>query len=107
MFRKGNFMSRTARCCSLAIALFFCVSASGQSTAEINGLVQDVTGGVIAGASVSLQNDATGVKRVTQSNAAGIYAFPLLQPGTYTIVAENAGMEKPPAPESRWTSRKP
>jgi hypothetical protein len=69
-------------------------SASGQSTAEINGTVQDVTGGVIAGASVTLQNEANGTRRVTQSNAAGLYAFPLLQPGTYTIVAEHAGMDK-------------
>jgi hypothetical protein len=56
-----------------------------QTTAQLSGTVQDSTGAVIPGADVTLTDEATGLKRVVQSNAQGLYVFPALVPDTYTV----------------------
>jgi hypothetical protein len=73
--------------------LMLSIPVWGQSTAAIEGTVQDATRAVITDASVSLQNEGTGVKRTTTTNGAGAYIFPLLQPGSYAITVEKPGLE--------------
>ena len=53
--------------------------------AEITGQITDSTGAVIAGASVTVTNDDTGIQYKTSSNDEGYYTVPLLKPGTYHI----------------------
>jgi hypothetical protein len=50
------------------------------TTAVINGTVRDTTGAVIPGATATLQNVETGVKRSTASNEAGTYVFVEIPP---------------------------
>ena len=45
-------------------------------TANIQGTVTDSTGAVVSGASVTLTDEATQVKRTTQSDSSGVYLFP-------------------------------
>jgi hypothetical protein len=56
-----------------------------QTTAQLTGTVQDTSGAMIPGAQVTLTDEATGSARVVQSNRQGLYAFPSLVPGTYTV----------------------
>src|SRR5579859_1533781 len=62
-------------------------SAGAQTTATLSGTVQDQTGGVIPGAQVTLTNQDTSDSRVVETNGAGLYAFPSLTPGTYSLKA--------------------
>jgi Carboxypeptidase regulatory-like domain len=64
-----------------------------QVTATLTGTVQDASGGVIPNAHITLTNEATAEKRTLETNESGLYAFPALVPGTYTLRAEAKGFE--------------
>ncbi|MGH9900828.1 MAG: carboxypeptidase-like regulatory domain-containing protein [Pyrinomonadaceae bacterium] len=55
------------------------------STSSITGTVTDTSGAVVAGATVTATNEATGVTQTQQTTGAGLYAFTVLPVGTYTI----------------------
>jgi len=59
--------------------------AQAQTTAQLTGTVQDPSGAVIPGAEVTLTDQSTGILRVVQTNRQGLYAFPALVPGTYSV----------------------
>ncbi|HLJ13310.1 MAG TPA: carboxypeptidase regulatory-like domain-containing protein [Bryobacteraceae bacterium] len=61
------------------------------STASVNGIVRDSSGGVIPGATLVLRNTDTGVGRNTVSNSAGVYVFLNVLPGTYTLTMSKPG----------------
>src|SRR5579872_4877992 len=63
------------------------------SAARLQGTVKDASGAVIPGAKVTAQMIATGATLRTESNEAGLYVFPTLQPGKYRLTVETAGME--------------
>ncbi len=56
-----------------------------QTTAQLTGTVQDASGAVIPGADVTLIDQSTGITRVVTTNRQGLYAFPSLTPGTYSV----------------------
>jgi hypothetical protein len=61
-------------------------AAFGQGTSgQITGTVTDATAAAVQGASLSVSNESTGLKRQTESNERGAYAFPLLPPGSYRV----------------------
>ena len=68
-------------------------NASGQGgiSTTISGVVTDSDGGVIPGADVTILHVATGVSNTTVSNGEGIYSFPSLPPGTYTVTVALQG----------------
>jgi hypothetical protein len=73
------------------------VPAYGQvdySTATLRGTVMDPQGAVIAGVTVSATNSRTGVSRSAQTESAGRYQIPALQPGAYQITFEKQGFAK-------------
>jgi hypothetical protein len=70
--------------------LGFCLLVSLPSRAQVtgatlSGTVTDATGGVIAGAQVSIRNTATGIIRDTTADSAGFYTVPNLIPGPYEV----------------------
>jgi carboxypeptidase family protein/TonB-dependent receptor-like protein len=66
--------------------LAMCVSLYSQiNTGRILGTVTDQSGGVVAGATVTVTNVQTGVARNLETDAAGEYNAPSLNPGTYTV----------------------
>ena len=67
--------------------------AHAQTTAQLIGTVQDSSGGVIPGAQVTLINESTKTSRVVETNGAGLYAFPALVPGSYTLKAIAKGFQ--------------
>src|SRR5687768_12422377 len=57
----------------------------GQSIAEIRGVVQDESGGMLPGVSVTITDQLTGAQRTTVSDDAGRFNFPRLLVGTYRL----------------------
>jgi hypothetical protein len=72
------------------LALFFGVGAVNLLNAQtldtgILGLITDPSGAVIAGASVTVTNTGTGVRRVAATAPDGKYDIRYLVPGPYTV----------------------
>ncbi|MCC6589934.1 MAG: carboxypeptidase regulatory-like domain-containing protein [Bryobacterales bacterium] len=65
----------------------------GQSGQSIQGLVEDSSGAVIAGAKVTMTNQGTGISRTAETNAAGLYSFALVQVGNYEVKVEVQGFK--------------
>jgi hypothetical protein len=69
--------------------------ASAQTTnASLYGSALDSSGAAIVKANVTAKNVKTGVALQTVTNESGIYIFPSLLPGDYTVSAEMAGFRK-------------
>src|SRR5437660_11635986 len=80
---------------ALMILILLAAPAWSQSSnGSVRGTVQDQTNAVIPGVAVIVVDQATGVETRAVSNAAGLYVFPALVPGTYKITAEHPGMSK-------------
>ncbi|HEU4391392.1 MAG TPA: carboxypeptidase-like regulatory domain-containing protein [Blastocatellia bacterium] len=60
-------------------------------SAAVGGVVVDSTGAAVAGARITLINDAMGFQRQTTTSDSGAFLIPLLPAGTYTLVAEMSG----------------
>lgn len=86
------FSPRLAVVCLFASAVFL----QGQtSTGEIDITVQDPTGAVIPKVDITITGSQTGnLARTLSTNASGLAAAPLLQPGTYDVVVSMTGFEK-------------
>jgi hypothetical protein len=67
--------------------------AQGSTTATIRGTVQDPTGGVLPGATVTATNTATKGVQTTVSDDRGQYLFGGLFPGTYDLKVELSGFK--------------
>jgi hypothetical protein len=68
------------------------VSAQG-ATATIRGSVQDPTGGVLPGATITVTNTGTTAAQTTVSDARGQYLLAGLFPGTYDLKVEMDGFK--------------
>jgi carboxypeptidase family protein len=97
-FQKLRFF---CRCSILLVAIFWLVVllaapfASAQSTGgRIRGTVTDTSGGAVAGAKVTLINEATRATREVQTGANGEYVFIEVPVGTYEIDATSQGFKK-------------
>src|SRR5207249_6089753 len=78
----------------LVVILLWAFSLSAQTgTSNITGTVRDTNGAVVAGASVTAKNDATGVTSAQVTTDSGVYAFSSLPVGKYTITVEKQGFK--------------
>src|SRR5271154_7138863 len=74
--------------CSLVLALSSCVFLSAQNvvlTGALAGRITDQSGAVVPGASVLVRSLAGGVQQSGEANPAGLYRFPVLMPGSYSV----------------------
>jgi hypothetical protein len=61
---------------------------------DLRGNITDESGGVVAGAQITLTEPATGVQvRTSVSDAQGNFEFPNLKPGTYQVKSEMKGFK--------------
>src|ERR1051325_9141658 len=63
------------------------------TTGDVSGLVTDVSGAIVPGATVTLKKIDTNEARTSVANEAGRYQFSLLTPGDYTLSAQTTGMK--------------
>src|SRR3954454_10363800 len=72
----------------------FAGAAFAQSSGSITGTVKDSRGGLVPDATVSIANPAQGVAQTTRTSGEGIFVFPQLPSGTYTLTVEMTGFKK-------------
>jgi hypothetical protein len=65
--------------------------ALGQIASSVSGTVRDKSGGVVVEAAVKIANPAKGITQAATTNSEGVFVFPSLPPGTYTITVEKQG----------------
>ncbi|MBM3745806.1 MAG: TonB-dependent receptor [Acidobacteria bacterium] len=82
------------------IALFAVVLAASAAlalaqtgTSRIIGTVTDTSGAVVPNATVTVVNEATGVRQQQTTTEAGVFGFPSLPVGSYTITVEMPGFK--------------
>ena len=80
----------------LALLLLLAVAvpvAAQRTTASIRGTVTDSTGGVVPGADVTVKGTDTGLSQSTVTNADGVFSFPELPVGTYSVEVTISGFK--------------
>jgi hypothetical protein len=101
MYRFGS-MEPRRRLLPFSVSVIFCclllaTSTSALSaqtiTGAVRGIVTDPSGAVMKDARVTVKNTATGVTNNTVSDRNGLYSFPFVPIGTYTIVATVPGFD--------------
>jgi trimeric autotransporter adhesin len=60
-------------------------------SATITGVVQDATGAIVPGATVTIADQLTGVGNATTTTSTGQFTFPYLSAGTYNVEVKVAG----------------
>src|SRR6266404_7874633 len=75
--------------------VLFVAGVCAQSTdATVSGTVVDPSGAHVVNVKVIALNAATGAATTRFSNAAGVYVFPALPPGSYRFTAEHPGFRQ-------------
>jgi hypothetical protein len=73
-----------------AVLLLAWPAAAQEQRGSIEGVVRDTSGAILPGVTVTVTG-GSGVKLDTVSDASGVYRFPSLQPGTYSVAANLQG----------------
>jgi len=94
--RSGKIFPRFSRLalCSVLIVFGSCPWLIAQNVVlagSLSGRVTDQSGAVVPGASVVVQSLATGVQQSAATNHAGLYRFPVVMPGAYSVTASLKG----------------
>jgi hypothetical protein len=76
----------------LAASSLLCYAQT--SSSSVSGTVTDMTGAVVPGATATLTNEATGIVVKQKTSGSGIYAFPSVAAGKYTLTMEASGFKK-------------
>ena len=88
-------MKHLSKLSLVAVLSVASVTAYAQiANGTITGRLTDISGAIVPGAQVTLIKADTGLTLKTQTNADGIYTFPALITGQYTLSAEQAGFKK-------------
>ena len=75
------------------LVLFATNFVFSQANGSFSGTVTDKTGSVIAGASMKITSQATGLVRETKTDDSGHYTVPFLPVSTFTVRAEAQGFK--------------
>ena len=78
---------------SIFLLTSFSVVTAQTGTSNISGRVVDAKEALLAGATVTLTNEATHLTQTQTTSDSGIYAFNALPPGRYTITVEAQGFK--------------
>jgi Carboxypeptidase regulatory-like domain len=76
-----------------AVLLLSGLPLLGQTFGEITGRVSDPSGAGVPNSTITLTNTSTNAVRQAQTGSDGIYSFPSLPPGTYSVRTEHAGFK--------------
>ena len=76
---------------ALALLIPGVMLAQNVVTGGISGTVTDPSGAVVPNATLTLKNTGTGETQTTTTGSTGLYNFPLLKPGAYTVSIAQSG----------------
>src|SRR3989441_5319022 len=89
---RGATMKRTSSwVVGIVVVLLLSGNVLAQELATLKVTVNDQTGAVIPGATITLKNTATGAKRTDVAESHGLSVIPGLPPGGYELTAEAKG----------------
>lgn len=77
----------------MLLVLLVAVTSQAQVTSRVTGVVQDKTGAMISGATVTLTNQETNVSFTATTTTAGTYVFDAVKPGTYKVSITASGFK--------------
>ena len=77
----------------ISIAVFTSLLSAQEFRSTLTGRVTDPTGAVVPNAKIAAVETSTNSRFDTVSNSDGLFTFPLLLPGAYTLTAEVAGFK--------------
>ena len=80
-----------AACVLLALALCAPVAAQVTASASVEGTIKDIKEAVVAGATVTVTNAATGLSRTATTGEEGAYRIDLLPAGLYDVKVSATG----------------
>ncbi len=93
--QDGNNPSKVLYCVLLVLICVHAAYTQSQALdAQIDGIVADTNGSIVRAVSITAINVQTGAKRSGSTNEDGIFRFPILSLGLYTIVAESPGFKR-------------
>lgn len=75
----------------VAVLLGVVPAAAQYTTASLGGIVEDPAGAVVPGATVTVQNQDTGLSRTVTAQPDGRYLFPALPVGNYKMTVTKSG----------------
>ncbi len=88
-------MMKPLSVCSLfpavLVAVLLAAPYAYAQSSSLSGVVTDETGGVLPGVEITIVNEANGLQRTVISSDEGLYVFPQLPPGSYTLSAMQPG----------------
>jgi len=87
-------MSKAVFAASFALLLACRTGTSQVTTAHLEGVVEDASGGAVQGAKVFVVNTRTQERTETPVTAEGLFVFLSLQPSVYTLSVEAPGFRK-------------
>ena len=80
---------------AIALLLFLNAAAAfAQFSSGVQGSIQDSSGAGVPNVTVTLENLGTHTSQAAHTDAAGVYRFVLLAPGSYTVTAAAPGFAK-------------
>src|ERR1044072_9028564 len=99
MYTHGKTRSALASLATFAlftICLMFGAgtAAAQETTGSLRGTVVDANGAVVAGATVTVTNSATGAQQTKQTTGDGTFEFSKLAPGSYNVTIEATGFKR-------------
>jgi hypothetical protein len=87
-----NIFPSVCKFLSALVFVVFCASLHAQyDNGSLVGTIKDGSGAPIAGATVTITNDATAIATQAKTDASGDYEVPSLKVGTYSIAATAQG----------------
>ena len=75
------------------LILLFSPAVAQTVSSSLVGTLADSSGAVVPNASIALSNQATGAGLKVQSNSGGLFRFPNLLAGTYTLSIQHSGFK--------------
>lgn len=75
----------------LCIIALTTLAFSQSATTSLRGVIQDQSGALVPGATISIIDNATGKTLTTTAGSTGLYTFPQIFPSKYTIKVTAAG----------------
>ncbi len=77
----------------LTLGVLPAAAQNAVSSGAIAGGVRDASGGVVPSASVLAISDQTGLRQETKTNVVGLYSFPVMDVGAYTLRVSHDGFK--------------
>ncbi|MCU1310744.1 MAG: hypothetical protein JWO20_1869 [Candidatus Angelobacter sp.] len=93
--RASGLAQNAVRFAALLVAFtLLAVPVFAQTSARLDGTIQDQTGAVVPNAKISALNIKTHAEENATSNSQGIFTIPTLTPGIYNVTIEAAGFQQ-------------